>query len=141
VLPPSRGKRSEGALAPSAIADAAALGLPALPGTGSAVLLTPLDFNGLDEAPCDPSKTEFPACPIFAFLLVLLASGLRDFEGDPFGLVRDAPRVVLLVGDFRDFLRVFLDIRLPFVAFRGSIIKVLRQTGIRSTAGQIPINR
>jgi hypothetical protein len=117
------------------------LGLPALPVAGSAILLTPPDFNGLDEAACDPCKTELPACPIFAFLLVLLAGGLRDFEDDPFGLVRDGPRVVFPVGDFGDFLRVFLDIRLPFVAFRGSIIEVLRQTGIRSTAGQIPINR
>jgi hypothetical protein len=33
-----------------------------------------------------------------------------------------------------DFLRVFLDIRLPFVAFRGSIIEVLDQVGYR--AGQ-----
>jgi len=71
----------------------------------------------------------------------LLAGGLRDFEGDGFGLVRDGPRVVFPVGDFWDFLRVFLDIRLPFVAFRGSIIEVLRQTGITSAAGQIPINR
>jgi hypothetical protein len=110
------------------------LGLPAFPGAGLAVLATAPDFNGLDEASCDPSKTEFPACPIFAFLLVLLAGGLRDFEDDCFALA-EAPRVVFLVGDFRDFLRVFLDIRLPFVAFRGSIIEVLRQTGIRSTAG------
>jgi hypothetical protein len=29
-------------------------------------------------------------------------------------------------GDFKDFLRDFLDIRLPFVAFGGSIIAVLR---------------
>jgi hypothetical protein len=30
-----------------------------------------------------------------------------------------------------------LDIRLPFVAFRGSIIEVLKQTGIRSAVGEV----
>jgi hypothetical protein len=40
-----------------------------------------------------------------------------------------------------DFLRVFLDIRLPFVAFRGSTIRVLRVASLRSgfapAAGQV----
>jgi hypothetical protein len=40
-----------------------------------------------------------------------------------------------------DFLRVFLDIRLPFVAFGGSIMEVLRvlsrQAGIEPAAGQV----
>jgi hypothetical protein len=40
-----------------------------------------------------------------------------------------------------DFLRVFLDIRLPFVAFGGSIIRVLQVlpelAGFAPTAGQV----
>ena len=41
-------------------------------------------------------------------------------------LARAASRRPLAVGGLEDFLRVFLDIRLPFVAFRGSTIRVLR---------------
>ena len=75
------------------------------------------DFNGLDGGLCD-------------------AFGPRDFEGDLFADDLDGSRVIFSTEDFGDFLRVFLDIRLPFVAFRGSIIEVLRQTGIRRIAGQ-----
>jgi hypothetical protein len=50
--------------------------------------------------------------------------------------------VVRLLGDgLEDFLRVFLDIRLPFVAFRGSTIRVLRIlpqiVGFAPAAGQV----
>jgi hypothetical protein len=71
------------------------------------------DFNALDGGLCDP------------------------FEDGLLAFVRDVARRVLPAGDLGDFLRVFLDIRLPFVAFRGSIIEVLRQAGIGSTAGQV----
>jgi hypothetical protein len=44
-------------------------------------------------------------------------------------------------GALEDFLRVFLDIRLPFVAFRGSTIRVLRIlsliVGFAPAAGQV----
>ena len=117
------------------------LDVPAFLAEGFAAPVRRADFNGFDGSLCDPAETELPACPIFVFLLVLLAAGPPDCAGDPSGFGRNEAGADFPDGDFGDFLRVFLDIRLPFVAFRGSIIEVLRQTGIRSTAGQIPINR
>jgi hypothetical protein len=63
------------------------------------------------------------------FLAVLAAAG---FEAD----------VLRLLGDgLEDFVRVFLDIRLPFVAFRSSTIRVLRVSpltvGFAPAAGQV----
>jgi len=78
----------------------------------------------------------FPGCLFFAFLPGLLAVVPRDFDRDLFADVRDGAKVVLPADDLGDLLRVFLDIRLPFVAFRGSIIGVLRQAGIKPT-GQV----
>jgi hypothetical protein len=47
----------------------------------------------------------------------------------------------VLLDFVEDFLRVFLDIRLPFVAFRGSINRILRVTsravGFAPAAGQV----
>jgi hypothetical protein len=71
-----------------------------------------------------------------AFLAVALALLVAGFLADVF----DAARVALPGADLGDFLRVFLDIRLPFVAFGGSIIGLLRalswQAGIGPSAGQ-----
>ena len=71
-------------------------------------------------------------CLVFEFLLDFFAGGRPVFEAvrlaeafDP-GLVFPADG---LPESLWVFLRVFLDIRLPFVAFRGSIIEVLRQAG------------
>jgi hypothetical protein len=67
-------------------------------------------------------------------LAVALAVARAGFA--PAGFAAD----VLLDG-VEDFLRVFLDIRLPFVAFRGSINRVLRVTsravGFVPVAGQV----
>ena len=73
-----------------------------------------------------------------------------DLVADAFELPRAALAVVafwavvlagFLDGSLEDFLRVFLDIRLPFVAFRGSINRVLRVTpravGFAPAAGQV----
>jgi hypothetical protein len=119
----------------------AAFGRSAFPEEELAIFARPADFNGLDAASCDPLDADFLACPILSFLLVLFARGPPAFEEGLSGLAREEPPVVFPAGDFEDFLRVFLDIRLPFVAFRGSIVEVLRQAGIKSTAGRIPINR
>ena len=105
-----------------------------------------LDFNDFDGALCD-ALTEavldvrvafwagFFAAPLVTALLALVLLTLAA------GFLADAfePRAILAADDFaadvrldfpeealEDFLRVFLDIRLPFVAFRGSTIRVLR---------------
>jgi hypothetical protein len=83
-------------------------------------------------------------CLVFEFLLDFFAGGRPVFEAvrlaeafDP-GLVFRADG---LPGFLRVFLRVFLDIRLPFVAFRGSINRVLRvasrAAGFAPAAGQV----
>ena len=77
----------------------------------------------------------FLRAPLAAALLAFTAGFLAaDFLTDAF-----EPRAVLAADGFaadvrpdfpggalEGFLRVFLDIRLPFVAFRGSTIRVLR---------------
>lgn len=108
----------------------------ALDAAAVADFATLADFNALDGGLCDPLATELAACLFPAFLLDLFATGPRDFEDGFLAFVRDGARRVLRAGDLEDFLRVFLDIRLPFVAFRRSIIEVLRQAGIGST-GQV----
>jgi hypothetical protein len=50
----------------------------------------------------------------------------RVFEAAVFVGAADLARAGFADRGLEDFLRVFLDIRLPFVAFRGSIITVLR---------------
>jgi hypothetical protein len=67
-------------------------------------------------------------CPVFEFLLAFLADGGPAFEAARLAGAFD-PGLVFRAGGLRVFSRVFLDIRLPFVAFRGSIIEVLRQAG------------
>jgi hypothetical protein len=114
MSPPSRGSWNDGALAPSARAGrAAAFRFDLAPAAG---------FNVLEAGTCDAL-----VCLFFGFLLDLVADGALDFEAGLLADAFDAARVVVRAEGLSDFLRVFLDIRLPFVAFRGSIIGVLRQ--------------
>jgi hypothetical protein len=107
------------------------------PGTVDRAVFAELDdFNAFDGGLWDASKTALPGCLFFAFLPGLLAGALRDLEGGLFADAAGRARVVLPMEDLGDLLRVFLDIRLPFVAFRGSIIGVLKQAGIKPT-GQV----
>ena len=163
MLPPSRGKLNAGAFAPSAKgkegADRGAGDPPALSTggllTGSfptagfaaaafeAVAVRGADFPGLDDfnlfdgALCDAFAAALPVCLFLVLLpvllLVLVAVAPRVFEGAVFADLADWARIAFPAEGLRDFLRVFLDIRLPFVAFRGSIIEVLRQVGIEQT--------
>jgi hypothetical protein len=77
---------------------------------------------------------------LFALLPDLFAAARRVFAAGVLADVIDWARVVFPEEVLEDFLRVFLDIRLPFVAFGGSIIGILRvlsgQNGIEPTAGQ-----
>ena len=76
-------------------------------------------------------------CVTFEALPDFVAGERPDFELTRLVEVFDAKGVVFRAAGLPDFLRVFLDIRLPFVAFRGPIIEVLRQYGSgRSSAGQ-----
>jgi hypothetical protein len=87
-------------------------------------------LNRFDAALCDGEAAGFFAAFLRAFLAAFLAAFL--------GACRPVVPALLLpvVADFapagrpdaglEDFLRDFLDIRLPFVAFGGSIIGVLR---------------
>jgi hypothetical protein len=140
VPPPSRDKENAGAFAPSTRAGRAAGGAP-LPVDRSespafAVLrtdfLVPPDFNALDGGLCDAFGAELRPWLFFMFLPDLLADGVRSFADVFFAEVLEVARRVAWT---KDFLRLFLDIRLPFVAFRRSIIAVLRQAGIMRTAG------
>jgi hypothetical protein len=85
-----------------------------------------------------------------AALLDFFATALRAFAAggltDATALLRNAVARDDLAGDdlavvLEDFLRVFLDIRLPFVAFRGSTIVSVRRLspaiGFLPTAGQV----
>jgi hypothetical protein len=75
------------------------------------------DFNDFDVALCDLPAVPFLA-DVFAVRLILVILVLEAF--DDFALCGRLDEVL------GDFLRDFLDIRLPFVAFGGSIITVLR---------------
>ena len=92
------------------------------------------DFNFFDGALCDAFAVALPVC-LFFVLLVLAAVAPRVFEGAVFTDLADPSRIAL--EGLEDFFRVFLDIRLPFVAFRGSIIELLRQAGIEQTVGRV----
>jgi hypothetical protein len=76
------------------------------------------DFNRFDAALCDVRL----AC----FLLDAFAADGRAFPAPVLVAFGDFAAVRCLVEVLGDFLRNFLDIRLPFVAFGGSIIRVLR---------------
>jgi hypothetical protein len=85
----------------------------------------PDDFNGFDGAMCEVPKGFFPGL-LVAFRIDFLAEVGRAFEGGIFADFFDAVPVDFAVDGFGDLLRVFLDIRLPFVAFGRSIMGLLR---------------
>ena len=115
ALPPSRIRWNEGAFAPSTRAERVA----PVRFDGAAAAR----FKALDGRLCDPL-----VCLFFVLVLDLAAADARDFA-DRLAVARAAAGRFFGARDLGDFLRVFLDIRLPFVAFRGSIIEILRQTG------------
>jgi hypothetical protein len=91
------------------------------------------DFNRFDAGLCDVSSARF-RFDVFADRLAFAALGFvldfaLDFAADfALGLepFEDSARTDGLDEGLGDFLRDFLDIRLPFVAFGGSTIRVLR---------------
>jgi hypothetical protein len=91
------------------------------------------DFNFFDGALWEAFAAALPGCLFFVLLPDLVAVVLRVFEVAVLADFADWGRAAFLAAGFGVFLRVFLDIRLPFVAFRGSIIEVLRQAGIEQT--------
>ena len=95
------------------------------------------DFNLFDGALCDAFAVALPVCLFFVLLLVLVAVAPRVFEGAVFADLADWARIAFPAEGLKDFLRVFLDIRLPFVAFRGSTNRVMRVSS--RTAGFAPI--
>ena len=78
---------------------------------------------------------------LLAFLPGFVAFAERVCCRDALADLADVAGALLRDAAFEDFLRVFLDIRLPFVAFRGSTIGVLRAAsvagGFASLAGQV----
>jgi hypothetical protein len=92
VLPPSRGKRNDGAIAPSASAERVATGAAARLGEELAVLAfdPELDkFNALDGSLCDAFDGEPVVCFFFAILRDLPVAGPPDFEDDLFADATD----------------------------------------------------
>src|SRR6478736_1149642 len=107
---------------------------------GSADFLGPDGFNCFDGALCDPfEEASWGRWP--ALLFDLLAAARRIFDGGVLANLIDGPRARLPDAEWGDFLRVFLDIRLPFVAFGGSIMGYCgvfsRQAGTGPAAGQV----
>jgi hypothetical protein len=79
------------------------------------------DFNRFDAALCDVPVDPFLVDVFAVRLAVRLFLEATDLEAfDDFAFCGRPDEVL------GDFLRDFLDIRLPFVAFGGSIIRVLR---------------
>jgi hypothetical protein len=78
----------------------------------------PTGFNVFDAASCDTW--------LLAFLADLAVPALRVFRFSVPAFAAGFPRIFPEEADLEDFLRDFLDIRLPFVAFGGSIIGLLR---------------
>jgi hypothetical protein len=72
---------------------------------------------------------------------VFLADDVRLFAAFVCVDIRDLAELCPREAGLDKFLRDFLDIRLPFVAFTGSIIAILKdfapQAGINSAAGQV----
>jgi hypothetical protein len=75
------------------------------------------DFNGFAGVPCDAAEVASPVC-----FLALLAG--RVFAGGDFTDFDDPARAVSVELFLGEFLRGLLDIRLPFVAFGGSIMGI-----------------
>jgi hypothetical protein len=84
-------------------------------------LREPDDFNVFEGGLCD-AWGEAPAAGLVGVLADFFAGALRAFAAGVFGDVFDRARVAFPEEVLGDFLRVFLDIRLPFVAFDGSTI-------------------
>jgi len=76
------------------------------------------DFNRFDVALCDVPPARFVPDVVAAFGRALGATVLEPFD--------DFAATLRFGAALGDFLRDFLDIRLPFVAFGGSIVGVLR---------------
>jgi hypothetical protein len=83
------------------------------------------DFNFFDGALCDAGAAAFPSC-LSALLPDFFAAALRVFAAGVLADVFDRGRDAFPDEVLGEFLRVFLDIRLPFVAFGGSTMGVLR---------------
>jgi len=139
MSPPSRGRWNGGALVPSVSICVFSTDELLLPGFAAAV--GEEDFNRFDAALCDVSLARF-LFDVFAavrllFAVLVLALALALVLGVASALVLGLALPVLEPADvlaragrldevLGDFLRDFLDIRLPFVAFGVSIIGVLR---------------
>ena len=74
---------------------------------------------------CEAPEVVFPDC-LVALLPGFFADARLIVEGCFFVAAFDRARGALREDGLGDFMRVFLDIRLPFVAFGGSIMGVLR---------------
>jgi hypothetical protein len=104
----------------------------------------PRGFNGFDGAVCDgPEDIVFPGFSVALrsdFLADFLADAARVFEDGFFAAVFDGMRVAFAAGSLGDFFCVFLDIRLPFVAFGRSIMGYCgscpTEPWLKSVAGQ-----
>ena len=110
--PPSRGRLKSGALVPSLTAWRFSTDVLLSRGAEER------DFNRFDAALCDVPAERFVSDVVAAFGRALRATVLEPFD--------DFAATLPLGAALGDFLRDFLDIRLPFVAFGGSIIAVLR---------------
>ena len=103
--------------------------LPDVSATFLATALRALVTGALTEA-FEPLRAVFA---VIAFGADFFADFLASFLAGAFANVLEDP--------LGDFLRVFLDIRLPFVAFGGSTNRVLRvssrPTGFAPAAGQV----
>jgi hypothetical protein len=84
-------------------------------------ILEPVDFNAFEGAFCDAVRVA-PLVFFVAFLVDSLALAERLLVLCVFADFTDLARAAFCGAALGDFLRVFLDIRLPFVAFGGSII-------------------
>jgi hypothetical protein len=83
-----------------------------------AVVFNLAAFNGFDAPLCDG--------PLPALVVDFRAAGLSVFRKFVPAFAAVFPRALPGEADLEDFLRDFLDIRLPFVAFGGSIIGLWR---------------
>src|SRR5215469_16026233 len=112
IPPPSRGKRNAGGFAPS-------ISCGDLPADNSGFATAAvLAVNGFRAALCDDRE--------ICFFTDLRSERLRVLPRFALACAGGLAPAPLRNADLEDFLRDFLDIRLPFVAFGGSIIGVLR---------------
>jgi hypothetical protein len=140
VTPPSRGKLNAGALAPSDDPVLRADGVCVSPVGGfrvtvslvpaRAVVATWGPVGGRELARfAERAFVDAPPLVVVAAFFVIFLPGRLAFAARfcVRGVLADlaaGARIVLRDAAFADFLRVFLDIRLPFVAFGGSIMDI-----------------